>query len=348
MQPQRRRPCSAKRSEPVPEARYFSIGADGRLNCTLCPHRCRLADGSHGLCGVRRNDGGRLQLPYYGAVSALATDPVEKKPLYHFHPGEQILSVGFLGCSLRCPFCQNYRISHSTTAQTRYIGPGELVETARSSESFAIAYTYNEPTIHFEYVLEAAEAAHAAGIKNVLVTAGNLNEDPARELLRVMDGVNIDLKSLNAEYYRRTLRADLDAVLNCIRIAAEVTHLEVTTLLVPDVVSPEEQVDEIGRMATLLAALNPAIPYHISAYHPTPSYRTAPTSAALVHRCAETARTQLQYVYTGNLGEDSCTACPECGSVLVERRMPKVRIGSLTPDGRCGGCGRAAEFVLPR
>ncbi len=329
----------------MPEARYFSVATDGRVTCALCPHRCRPADGAYGLCGVRRNRGGRLELPYYGSVSALATDPIEKKPLYHFHPGAQILSVGFLGCSLRCPYCQNYRISHGTTAQTRYLGPHALVDAARSSNSFAIAYTYNEPTIHFEYVLEAAEAAHAAGIKNVLVTAGNLNDEPARELLGVMDAVNIDLKSLDPEYYRRTLRADLDAVLNCIRIAAGLTHLEVTTLLVPDVLSPDEQVDEVDRMAAFLAELSPSIPYHLSAYHPTPSYRAAPTSAAQVHRCAEVALARLNYVYTGNLGEDSRTLCPDCGTVWVERRMPEVTIGSVTPERRCSGCGRPVDLV---
>jgi len=333
----------SRKADTIAESRFYHRDAAETIRCELCPHRCIIGPEKTGFCGVRKNHDGELQLPYYGAVSALAADPIEKKPLYHFFPGSEILSVGFLGCSLRCPYCQNYRISHGTTAQTRYLSPSDLVSAALDSGSFGIAYTYNEPTIHIEYLLDAAATARANGIKNVLVTAGNLNSEPARELLELMDAVNLDLKSFDGEYYRQTLRADLAAVLEFAGLAAERCHLEVTTLLVPGVTDSEEAVH---RIAQFVSDIDRSIPFHLSAYHPTPGYRTPPTPASTIHARAATARHYLHYVYTGNLGERAETCCPGCGAILIRRLGFRTHIVGLTPDGTCAGCGRRADIVL--
>ncbi len=322
--------------------RFFGASSGDTLQCELCPQRCRIAPGSAGFCGVRANRAGKLHLPFFGAVSALAVDPIEKKPLYHYFPGCEILSVGFLGCSLRCPYCQNYRIAHDTTARTQYIPPQQLVQTARNSGSFAIAYTYNEPTIHIEYLLECGAAAHRAGLKNVLVTAGSLNDAPACELLDLMDAVNIDLKSFSAEYYRKTLHAELESVLGFTRTAVERCHVEITTLLVPGATDSD---DEIHRIAEFVARLNPAIPLHLSAYHPTSSFRTASTPAATVHARAETARRFLRYVYPGNLGEQTETRCPACGELLIQRNGYRTVLPGIASGGTCKACGRETDIV---
>ncbi len=333
----------SRRADTLIESRFYHPDGAETIRCELCPHRCVIAPGTTGFCGVRKNYGGELQLPYYGAVSALAVDPIEKKPLYHFYPGSDILSVGFLGCNLRCPYCQNFRISHGTTAQSRTMSPSALVSAALDCGSFGIAYTYNEPTIHIEYLLEVATAARKNGIKNVLVTAGNLNTEPARELLALMDAVNLDLKSFDNEYYRRTLRADLSAVLEFARLTAERCHLEVTTLLVPGATDTEE---EVHRIAQFVSDIDRSIPLHLSAYHPTPGYQTPPTPASTVHARAATARRYLYYVYTGNLGERAETCCPGCGAILIRRMGLGARVLGLTPEGSCAGCGRRAEIVV--
>ncbi|MFQ3547253.1 MAG: radical SAM protein [Termitinemataceae bacterium] len=206
------------------------------VECVLCPHRCRLKSGTLGRCRVRQGGIRNIQTPFYGMVSSLAMDPIEKKPLYHYRPGSTIFSVGFAGCNLRCPFCQNWQISQSTQIPLRHIGPQELVTMAQEAGSAGIAYTYSEPLVHVEYLLDAMAAAHKAGLANVLVTNGCILSEPAREILALTDAANIDLKSFNETTYRDVLGGDLDTVCNFIRLAADQnTHIELTTLVVTDI-----------------------------------------------------------------------------------------------------------------
>ncbi|MFP4067148.1 MAG: AmmeMemoRadiSam system radical SAM enzyme [Spirochaetaceae bacterium] len=326
-------------TKPVP--RFYETREDGMLRCRLCPHNCVIAQGKTGFCRVRKNEAGEMTLPFYGHASALGLDPIEKKPLYHFYPGKPILSIGFLGCFMRCPFCQNYRISQSTVARTQYVSPEALIEEARQSGSFGVAYTYNEPAIHAEYVLDSAERATAVGLKNVLVTAGYLNEEPARRIYGAMDAANIDLKSFREEFYRRELRGGLDEVLRNIEIAHERCHVEVTTLVIPGKNDSEEEIRGIARF---LAELDPDIPLHLSAYYPSYNYTTEPTSPEQLFSRVELAREHLRYVYAGNVPGRADTHCPSCGNLLIERSGYRTRIHGVR-EGRCTRCGEAVPVV---
>lgn len=324
-------------------ARFYEKQEDRALACRLCPHRCRITPGRHGLCAVRFNSDGEMTLPFYGHISSLASDPIEKKPLYHYYPGAQILSVGFVGCSLHCPFCQNYRISRSTDAPTRLLHPRELVNEALRVGSLGIAYTYSEPLIHLEYVLDSARLAREAGLKNVLVSNGYINPEPAESLLEYLDAANIDLKAFGPEFYKQEIGGDVEEVKRFIRQAAAKIHLEVTTLVIP---GKNSTVEEIGAASDFLASLDPAIAYHLSAYYPTHHYSLPPTPPALLKELAGEARKRLHHVYIGNLGYDpegSDTFCAGCGRTLIRRRGYSTRVTGLE-EGRCRGCGRPAEI----
>ncbi|OHD70736.1 MAG: AmmeMemoRadiSam system radical SAM enzyme [Spirochaetes bacterium RBG_16_67_19] len=324
------------------KASYWEIAQSGAVRCALCPHACLIPPGGHGRCRVRVNRGGVLELPFHGRLSSIAVDPIEKKPLYHFHPGKNILSVGFVGCSFRCPFCQNHRISQDTGVPTREVSTGELVAMAEQEGSFGIAYTYSEPLVHLEYVLEACRLARARGLKNVLVSNGFVNPQPAEELLGLLDAANIDLKSFNPEFYRQEIGGELEQVKRFLTQARGRIELEVTTLVIP---GRNDGPEEMEAIAAFLAALDPAIPLHLSAYHPQYRYTLPPTPAATVRRLAEVARRYLRYVYLGNLGaQESNTVCRECAAVLVRRRGYQVSMPGLH-DGRCAQCGTPAPIV---
>lgn len=311
------------------------------LQCTLCPNGCRIKKGTFGSCSVRYNNEGKLELPLAGRISGLAMDPIEKKPLFHFFPGRKILSAGFYGCSLHCPFCQNHTISQAVDRDAPYYSPEDLVRTALDRGSFAIAYTYNEPTIHAEYVLETAGKARKNGLKNVLVTNGYVQEETGRVLIAAMDAANIDLKSFSDIFYRRELHGRLQPVLDFITAAAGKIHVEATTLVIPGKNDSEE---EITQIAQFLAGLNPSLPLHLSCYYPVYKYRIPATRPESVERLAETARRHLDYVYTGNTGASANdTFCRICGSLLIRRRYYSVEIAGVV-EGKCGKCGTETEI----
>ncbi len=316
---------------------------DGKLQCELCPHRCRIAEGKHGVCGVRYNRGGKLYLPLYGVLSAVSTDPVEKKPLYHFHPGASIFSVGFYGCSFRCPFCQNFRIAHHVPNSGRSVPPEELARRAAEEGALAIAYTYSEPLVHFEWVRDAAREAKRLGLKNVLVSNGYINPEPRDELLELLDAANIDLKAFNQDFYRKVAGGSLQPVLDFLRAAAKNIHLEATTLVIPGDTDSEE---EILGMAEFLAELDPTIPYHLSCYFPAYKYNAPPTDPDTVFALAEKAREHLHYVYPGNVRmAETTTECHSCGAVLIRRRGFGVTLPGIE-DGRCRSCGTPVPFPV--
>lgn len=324
---------------------FFSPEPGGRLRCGLCPHRCSIPPGGRGICRVRGNEGGAPTLPFYAHLTALAMDPIEKKPLYHFRPGSQVFSAGFVSCNLRCPFCQNWGISQRLDAEASVLGARELVRLATTKRATAIAYTYSEPLVHIEYLLEAMELAHAAGLANVLVSNGCVLEEAARRVLPLCDAANIDLKAWNPRTYDEVLGGDRGTVEGFLRLAREFSvHLEVTTLVVTNL---NDTVEEIAACADFLASLSTDIPYHLSAYRPEYRYTEAPTSATTLRACAEAARRRLSYVYVGNLpGEENDTLCPGCGARVVKRRGYAVDLGGLQEDGdfRCRACGRALPF----
>jgi len=328
-----------------PEGRYWDKGPDGIVSCRLCHHHCRIQPGSSGICRVRRNDGGRLVLPFYGLASALSVDPIEKKPLYHFLPGSTTYSIGYVGCNLHCPFCQNFGISQSTDAPVERICPEDVVRLARKSGCPSIAHTYSEPVVHAEFVEDCMKAARAAGFRNVLVTNGCAAPDAAVSLLSLCDAINVDLKSWDASLYRSELGGDLETVKVFIETAFRSgVHVEATTLVIPGKNDEDWQINGISEF---LASLSAEIPLHLSAYRPMYRYVIRATPAATIHRLVKLAKKRLRYVYAGNVaGERSITECRTCGAVLVARHGYSVDTSGLT-GSRCASCGSESSIVNP-
>jgi pyruvate formate lyase activating enzyme len=347
--------------------RYFSPfpagGGPGFVRCGLCPHGCGIPPGGSGRCGVRGNRDGAGVIPFYGLVTALAADPIEKKPLYHFRPGESVLSIGFAGCNLRCPFCQNWRISQegaflgaAAAPEGKEFSPAGVIAAARTGGFRQIAYTYSEPLVHAEFLLDCMHLAREAGIANVLVSNGCVNREPAADVLALTDAANIDLKAFSEETYSRVLGGDLPAVLAFIEAArAAAVHLEITTLLVPGL---NDGARETGKCAAVIAGLSRDIPWHLSAYHPDYRWDAPPTDGGALVRAVRRARETLSYVYAGNIdggiyaGELHDTACPACGGLLVRRRGFRIDTAGLavkeTENRRkyyCARCGAAAPVV---
>lgn len=315
--------------------RYYEKKEKQKIKCFLCPNGCIIAPGKKGVCGVRKNIRGELDIPFYGRLSGIALDPIEKKPLYHFYPGKMILSVGFWGCSFRCPFCQNYHISQQTREGSEYIGPEKLVDLAISRNSFGIAYTYSEPLIHMEYLLDTAKIAKKRGLKNVLVSNGYVNSEPAEDFLEYLDAANIDLKSFNPDFYKKEIGGNLDEVKRFLTQAVHKIALEVTTLVIP---TKNDTISEVGDIARFLASLDPDIPYHLSCYYPTYHYSIPPTSASAISKFAEHAKKYLNYVYLGNVGlKETNTYCSSCGNLLIRRSGYSITISGIK-GGKCSQC----------
>jgi pyruvate formate lyase activating enzyme len=279
----------------------------------------------------------------------MQVDPIEKKPLYHYHPGSRILSVGFVGCNLQCPFCQNWHISQAGGGQripSRYYTPEALIHAAQAEGSGQIAYTYAEPLVHLEYLLECMTLAREAGIANVLVSNGCISDAGAEAVLRLTEAVNIDLKCFSEGTYTRLLQGDLAAVLAFITRAFETgVHLEVTTLVVPGLNDREEEID---RGVAFLASLSPQIPLHLSAYHPAYTWEAPATDPLRLQALASRARETLAYVYTGNLpGSSQDTICPRCGRAVIRREGYRIDTSGLCPDGSCcRWCGNALPITV--
>ena len=324
-------------------ALWWDARGDGRIACHLCPHSCVIQEAHPGMCGVRFNRGGTMEIPLYGMTSNVAVDPIEKKPLYHYHPGEQILSVGFVGCSFHCGFCQNWHISQGRDARTRYMSPRALVDSAKRERSFGIAYTYSEPTVHAEYLIDTATLARAEGLKNVLVSNGYLQAAPASEVLALTDAANIDLKGFNESFYREETGGRLKEVQRFITQAAGMTHLELTTLVIP---GRNDSPQEIEEMSAWIASIRKDIPLHLSAYHPEYKYTIPTTTASALRELAIVARRHLTYVYIGNVGgEGSQTMCTGCGAPLVDRQGFSVQVSGLRGSS-CAKCGKASPIVV--
>jgi pyruvate formate lyase activating enzyme len=283
----------------MPPARYYQTLENGRLRCLLCPHYCLLQEGQTGRCLVRRAGADGMELPYAGGISALALDPIEKKPLYHFLPGTQTFSVGYMGCNLHCPFCQNFHISRELTVQPRYMSPVKLIAAALESGCPSISHTYSEPLVHAEYVAACLQLARQSGLRNILVTNGCVNETVALDLLPLVDAVNVDLKSWRADWYGSELGGHLASVKSFISLAYNLkVHVEVSTLIIPD---RTDDPDEIVAMAKWLAGLSVDIPFHLSAYRPMYKYHLPAPQRETLQALVDLASGHLQNVYAGNL-----------------------------------------------
>ncbi|MDD4170069.1 MAG: AmmeMemoRadiSam system radical SAM enzyme [Desulfotomaculaceae bacterium] len=329
------------------EALYYEKKEQKLTACRLCPKLCTIPEGKSGFCRVRQNREGTLWATNYGQVTAFGLDPIEKKPLYHFYPGAYILSAGTVGCNLRCGFCQNWSIAHGDP-RTTDLTPDQLVELARQQiergyDNIGLAYTYSEPLMWYEFVLDTARMTRAAGLKNVLVTNGYINETPLRELLPYIDAMNIDVKGFTDEYYRESCKGRLEPVVRTVEIACRECHVELTNLLVTGL---NDSAKEIGQLVDWVASLDAAIPLHFSRYFPNFEVDRPPTPLKTLQQAVEIARKKLDYVYAGNApeldGQD--TYCPRCGEKLINRAGYNTRLTGLD-GGKCRACGKAVRVT---
>lgn len=281
------------------EALYYREDR-GKMRCLLCPNDCLIADGKRGLCGVRINKGNKLYTEIYNKTTSVSLDPVEKKPLYHYHRGEYILSLGTKGCNFACPWCQNWVISQSTDAPTQEITKECVVQKAKDARSFGIAYTYNEPFIWFEFVLECVKFARENGLENVLVTNGYVNKEPLEEILPYINAMNIDIKSINENFYKKYCLGKLKPVLENTKMAKRAgVHIEITNLIIPALNDSEE---DIGKLTDwIYENTGEETPLHFSRYFPCYKMSLPMTPASTLEMAKRIAGKKLKYVYLGNV-----------------------------------------------
>ena len=280
------------------EALYYEKIHGNRVQCHLCPYECSIPPGGKGACGVRQNKAGILYSLVYGKTTGLSLDPIEKKPLYRYHPGEYILSLGTRGCNLHCDFCQNWHISQEVDAATENITSEEVVERAKAMRSFGIAYTYNEPFIWYEFVLDTAKQARRNGLKNVLVTNGFVNIEPLKGMLPYIDAMNIDLKAFDEDFYVKICRGSLKPVLDVIKISASACHVELTNLIIPTLNDSERSIKNM--VDWIYSNLGPEVPLHISRYFPCYNMILPPTPIDTLKMAERIAKEKLKFVYIGN------------------------------------------------
>ena len=281
------------------EALYYEKISDKKVRCHLCPYECLIAPGNRGACGVRQNIDGILYSLIYGKTTGLSLDPIEKKPLYHYHPGEFILSLGTRGCNLHCDFCQNWQTSQDVNGPMNDIKSEEVVRKAKEAGSFGIAYTYNEPFIWYEFVLDTAKLARKNGLKNVFVTNGFVNRRPLEEMLPYIDAMNIDLKAFDEDFYIKVCKGKLKPVLDVIKISAKACHVELTNLIIPTLNDSENSIRKM--VDWIYSNLGPEVPLHLSRYFPCYKMDLPPTPVETLKKAQNLAKEKLKHVYIGNV-----------------------------------------------
>lgn len=320
------------------EARLYRKLEKGMVQCLACEWKCKILEGKTGVCGVRKNEKGRLYLLVYGKPVAVNVDPIEKKPLYHFLPGSKILSIGTVGCNLKCGFCQNWEISQNREVFGESISPEKIVSLAVRSKIPSIAFTYNEPTIWTEYAVEIMKVAKKKNIFGVYVSNGYMSNETFDYVEGYIDAYNIDLKGFKEEFYRKICHASLEPVLRNIKeIYKRRKWLEITTLVVP---GKNDSQAELKRMAEFIYRVSPFIPWHLSAFHP--DYQMMNLEGTREEKLLEAIeigkKVGLKYVY----GQD--TYCPKCGVRLVARQGFVVWDNKIV-KGKCSACGHKMEGV---
>ena len=307
------------------EAMFYSKTQNSTIKCTLCNQSCNVPNGKTGLCGVRINDSGKLYSLVYGKAAATGLDPIEKKPLFHFHPGSSTYSISTVGCNFRCENCQNYEISQMPQKYERIVGdelfPKEVVSSAKRYDCKIIAYTYTEPTIFFEYAYDTARIAKKEGIKNIFVTNGYISKDPLNAIQPYLDAANIDLKSFSDDFYKKNCGARLQPVLDNIKLYKKLgIWIEITTLIIPTL---NDSKKELKSIAKFIRDVGEDIPWHISAFSPMYELSNLSRTSLQVLKMARDIGIEegLRYVYVGNVPGDAGehTYCYSCGKLLIER-----------------------------
>ncbi|MBN1385705.1 AmmeMemoRadiSam system radical SAM enzyme [Candidatus Woesearchaeota archaeon] len=331
---------------------YEPTEKGGSVRCKACSHRCIIADGKRGICGVRQNRAGKLYLLVYDKVVAMHMDPMEKKPLYHFLPGTSIMSIGTVGCNFRCDFCQNWEISQAPKNDGPVYGENvkasEIVSKAKLNGCSGIAYTYNEPAIFIEFAHDVAMLARAEGLKNVYVSNGYETEEALKYMRPYIDAINIDLKSFSDDFYRKLCGARLQPVLDTIRRAKDMGFwTEITTLVIP---GKNDSDAELKQIAEFIASVDKSIPWHISRFFPMYKMLDLPqTSMASLLRAYEAGkRAGLEYVYVGNIPDEKYerTFCPKCRKLVIDRAWHAGKVKIDLDGDKCPGCSTLVEGVF--
>jgi len=330
----------------VKEAAYWEKLDDDRVKCRLCPNTCVVLPGKQGVCRVRENRGGNLYTRNYGQVTSMGLDPVEKKPLFHLNPGGLLLSIGTYGCNFSCDFCQNWQISQMEPEYTM-LTPEDVVritltQRRRYPQTVGIAYTYNEPTVWFEFVRECLEKAREEGLANVLVTNGFISEKALKEILPLVDAFNIDVKAWREDFYRRIVHGRLEPVLHTVQEAARSSWVEVTYLVIP---GENDDPEDLKGLSRWLSSIDPRIPLHFSRYFPAYKMDKPPTPQKTLETLRQVAMEHLYYVYIGNAWKRGYadTVCPKCGEVLLERGALELE-ASYIKDRACPRCKRPVDI----
>ena len=335
--------------QPLKEALYYKKLDNGVVNCQLCPRKCIIPDGRRGFCGVRENRKGTLYTLVYARPVSIHVDPIEKKPLFHFLPSTTAFSIATAGCNLKCKFCQNWEISQAKPEDVEYahIEPAELIKELKESNAPTIAYTYTEPTIFYEYMLETAKLARAQGIKNIMHSNGYINEEPLRELAKYLDAANIDLKGFTEGYYSKMTEGTLEPVLRSLKILKETgVHVEITTLVLAGY---NDEPETIRKMCQWIKEnLGADVPLHFSRAFPMYKLTSInPTPVETLEKARQIAmECGLKYVYIGNVAGHSAenTYCPKCKKIVIERRGYFVVENNIV-NGKCAFCQEEIKGV---
>ncbi|MHB8093904.1 MAG: AmmeMemoRadiSam system radical SAM enzyme [Candidatus Aminicenantales bacterium] len=335
----------------IKDAILWQARDERKVACSLCAHRCTIAQGKLGICGVRRNDAGKLVTLVYGEVIAAHVDPIEKKPFHHFLPGTTSFSIATVGCNFRCSFCQNWEISQARAGDApappgSRLMPEEVVREALARGCRSVSYTYTEPTIFFEYAADTARLARARGLRNAFVTNGYMTAEALEAASPWLDAANVDLKAFKDETYRKICQARLEPVLATVRLMKKLgVWVEITTLIVPGLNDSE---DEIADIARFIAGVDPDIPWHISRFHSDYEYADVPATPVrtLEKALAIGKKEGLRHIYVGNVpGGSEDTMCPVCGRRLVRRRDFRVDENRIR-DSKCPDCGTRIAGVF--
>lgn len=333
------------------EASFYRKDVNGKVQCLLCSHLCILDDKKTGICKVRTNIGGTLIAENYGLLTSVHLDPIEKKPLYHFHPGEKILSIGSAGCNMHCSFCQNFEISQTgikDLSNLTDINPSQMLGMAKStSKNIGIAYTYNEPAIFYEYMIETAKLIHEEGLKNVMVTNGFIREKPLLELIPFIDAFNVDLKAFTNNFYQKQTHSQLKPVKEALQlILNHHKHLEITNLVIPQLNDNEK--DFTSMVSWIANELGKETILHLSKYFPQYKSTQSPTADNTLLALFNIAKQYLHYVYLGNVADlqtGTDTFCSACGDLVIKRSFYNVTVAGLNSAGSCKNCGN--QIITP-
>lgn len=324
------------------EARYYKKLPDREIECLLCPRYCKLGDKERGYCGVRENIGGTYYTLVYGKACTVNVDPIEKKPFFHFLPKTNALSLATAGCNVNCKFCQNWEISQVRAEQVKHfdLPPAAVADMAVKSGCPAIAYTYTEPIVFFEYMVDASLEARKKGVRNVVVTGGHVNPEPLQDLIKVVDAIKVDLKSFSQDFYDQYVRGELAPVLEAIKIISKSRiWMELVYLVIPTLNDSEAMLRNMCQW--IKKEVGPDVPLHFSRFHPMYLVKNLPpTPVSTLEKARDIAVSEgLRFVYIGNIPGHTAenTFCPGCNNILIRRigyQIQKVDI----QQGKCTYC----------